>query len=145
MKEKFIEKRFNEQTVSMIEKCDEIVEKYQEMGLRLTLRQLYYQFVSHDLFPDDHKWKMTDSGRWIHEQVEEYNPPPNPAKVSDPRAAAYIEKFGDTSWEVDALPPEALTEIITKSIVTYVDAEKMAKIIKQENADKRKLKRFIKD
>lgn len=33
------------------------------------------------------------------EQVKEYNPPPNPAKISDPRAYAFIEKFGKYSWE----------------------------------------------
>jgi hypothetical protein len=37
------------------------------------------------------------------EQVKAYNPPPNPAKITDPRAKGYIEKFGPVSWEVDAL------------------------------------------
>jgi len=29
------------------------------------------------------------------EQIKKYNPPPNPAKVTDPRAKWYIQKYGD--------------------------------------------------
>lgn len=31
-------------------------------------------------------------------QVEQYEPPPNPAKITDSRANAYIAEFGDESW-----------------------------------------------
>jgi hypothetical protein len=34
------------------------------------------------------------------EQVEQYNPPPNPAKISDSRANGYIAEFGNESWEL---------------------------------------------
>lgn len=37
------------------------------------------------------------------DQVELYNPPPNPAKLTDCRATKYIEEYGDESWELDAL------------------------------------------
>ncbi len=49
-------------------------------------------------------------------QVKEHKPPPNPAKVSDPRAKAYIEEFGDDSWELDALPPRALQDLVRNAI-----------------------------
>src|SRR5260370_31806431 len=39
------------------------------------------------------------------EQVEEMQPPPNPAKLSDSRAEGYIAKFGDESWQLDAIDP----------------------------------------
>jgi hypothetical protein len=39
------------------------------------------------------------------EQIRKFNPPPNPTKVQDPRAGWYIEQWGHTSWELDALPP----------------------------------------
>ena len=32
--------------------CNEIIDEYLEQGLKLTLRQLYYQFVSRDLIPN---------------------------------------------------------------------------------------------
>ena len=38
-----------------------------------------------------------------YDQIEEYNPPPNPTKLTDPRAEPYIKDFGHTCWELDAL------------------------------------------
>lgn len=50
------------------------------------------------------------------EQIKEFKPPPNPAKITDPRAAWYIKRFGKVSWEVDALPPETMIEIVILTI-----------------------------
>jgi hypothetical protein len=36
------------------------------------------------------------------EQINEFNPPPNPAKITDPRSNWYIEKYGKTSWELNS-------------------------------------------
>jgi len=49
-------------------------------------------------------------------QVESWNPPPNPAKVTDPRAKGYITKFGTESWELDALEPNVINGLIEKAI-----------------------------
>lgn len=72
-------------------------------------------------------------------QVEEYNPPPNPAKVTDSRAAKYIAEHGASSWEVDALPPEVLREIIVAEIEALLDMEIMESIKAREEVDKKKL------
>ena len=45
MREAFITKAFRPASLALISKCDEIVIGYQAQGLRLTLRQLYYQLV----------------------------------------------------------------------------------------------------
>lgn len=66
------------------------------------------------------------------EQVNKYKPPPNPAKMTDPRARWYVERFGKTSWEVDALRPEIMMKMVNDSILSYVDVEKMNKIISLE-------------
>ncbi len=55
-------------------------------------------------------------------QIEEYLPPPNPAKITDSRAAAYIARFGKSSWELDALEPNVLDRLIENTIVQYRDA-----------------------
>lgn len=55
------------------------------------------------------------------DQVEEYTPPPNPAKVTDSRAKDYIRKFGPTAWELDALEPSVLEELITSTVSEYID------------------------
>jgi hypothetical protein len=44
------------------------------------------------------------------EQVEEYNPPPNPAKEKDSRFAKYAAQFGTDSWELDALSPAVIAD-----------------------------------
>ena len=49
-------------------------------------------------------------------QVRQYNPPPNPAKLTDSRCRAYIEEHGQQSWELDALEPAVLTALIQDSV-----------------------------
>lgn len=34
-------------------------------------------------------------------QIGTYNPPPNPAKITDSRASKYIDEYGNESWELD--------------------------------------------
>lgn len=69
-------------------------------------------------------------------QVVQYAPPPNPAKMSDSRAAAFVARYGPNSYEVDALPPNVLTEIINDAIDEYEDVELMAVVLAQEERDK---------
>lgn len=76
------------------------------------------------------------------EQINQYNPPPNPAKITDPRSGWYIEQHGNTSWEVDALPPEVLHEILIREIESRMDMDLYESIIRQEQTDKRKLQDF---
>lgn len=78
------------------------------------------------------------------DQIKKYSPPPNPAKISDPRASAYIEKFGESSWEVDALPPKVLNALIRKEFNAIIDHELMDEVIEKEENDKAKLKKAVK-
>lgn len=55
------------------------------------------------------------------DQVEEYDPPPNPAKLSDTRARKYVDEFGDSSWELDALEPRVIRDLIQKKVFEYRD------------------------
>ena len=73
------------------------------------------------------------------EQVEEYQPPPNPAKLTDSRAAAFVAKHGYDSYEVDALPPTALRDIINAAVDEYLDQELRDQVVAQETEDKREL------
>jgi hypothetical protein len=56
-------------------------------------------------------------------QVEQYNPPPNPAKLTDSRANGYIEQHGTESWELDALDPATLSALINEHIDGIVGPE----------------------
>ena len=44
-------------------------------------------------------------------QIGTYNPPPNPAKITDSRASKYIDEYGNESWELDALEPQVITDL----------------------------------
>lgn len=55
------------------------------------------------------------------EQIKQYNPPPNPAKRQDPRARGFIKKHGSQSWEVDALRPEVLNQLLGDAIGLRID------------------------
>jgi hypothetical protein len=53
------------------------------------------------------------------DQVEQYDPPPNPAKLTDSRAEGYIEEYGDDSWELDALDPATLDTLVNEEILAW--------------------------
>ena len=79
------------------------------------------------------------------EQIKKYNPPPNPAKITDPRAKWYISQFGETSWEVDALRPEIMTKIVDDAIRSYIDENKYNEIIEEEDYEKQRLQEFAEE
>jgi len=57
------------------------------------------------------------------DQIEQYQPPPNPAKETDSRFAAYQDQFGDESWELDALDPNTLLTLIQDAIDAIKDQD----------------------
>jgi hypothetical protein len=79
------------------------------------------------------------------EQVKQYNLVPNPAKLTDTRSKAYIEKFGNESWELDALPPDVLHQLIERAILQVLDVKKMKEIITKEESDKDVLTKIVDD
>jgi pentatricopeptide repeat protein len=58
------------------------------------------------------------------DQVRQYNPPPNPAKLTDSRAESYIRVYGDDSWELDALEPAVIAGLIRDNLVEMIDPDK---------------------
>jgi hypothetical protein len=55
------------------------------------------------------------------DQVQQYSPPPNPAKMTDSRAEDYVAQYGDESWELDALDPQVLADLITAELEPLID------------------------
>lgn len=77
------------------------------------------------------------------EQIELYNPPENPAKRTDPRAKDFIKKHGHSSWEVDALRPEVLNQVLTDAIKERITAKTYNEILKLEKEEREKLRKII--
>ena len=65
-------------------------------------------------------------------QVQKYGLPPNPAKTTDGRFRVYREEFGDESWELDALLPEVIADIVTRAVKQYHDEERWKEALERE-------------
>lgn len=72
-------------------------------------------------------------------QIQKYDPPPNPAKFSDPRAGWYVREHGKVSWEVDALPPKVLNALVKKEVEERIDMKLFNKQVALEEEDKETL------
>lgn len=73
------------------------------------------------------------------DQVEQYNPPPNPAKLTDSRSTDYIARFGSSSWELDALEPTVISTLIQGAIDRYKDANAWDVAAAREDRERREL------
>src|SRR5258708_36358329 len=72
------------------------------------------------------------------DQVERYGPPPNFAKETDTRYAAYVEQFGTTEcWELDALAPTVIADLVRAEGEALIDrnAWDAAKAEERRNRD----------
>lgn len=76
-------------------------------------------------------------------QIRKYNPPPNPAKITDPRAKWYFNKYGKVSWEVDALNPTILHKLVKNNVEKLIDKDLFLEQIEKEKVDKEKLQGLI--
>lgn len=70
------------------------------------------------------------------DQIRQYAPPPNPAKVTDSRAKDYIERHGHQSWELDALDPSILNTLIQNAIREHMDVEKFNARVQQQQEER---------
>lgn len=77
-------------------------------------------------------------------QVQEYQPPPNPAKTTDSRYGKYAAEHGEESWEVDALPPDVLGRLIREAFVEIVDRDAIGEVLEKERTDKAAFSKALK-
>lgn len=66
------------------------------------------------------------------DQIEQYAPPPNPAKITDSRCDGYIKRYGKLSWELDALEPSVIVDLIKATALNYTDVAKQDALIAQQ-------------
>lgn len=75
------------------------------------------------------------------DQVQQYNPPPNPAKETDTRADGYIARFGNESWELDALEPTVIDRLIRDNVNALIDRPRWESAQEREDGNKNLLSR----
>ena len=78
-------------------------------------------------------------------QIEELNPPPNPAKMTDPRAKWYLEEYGDTSWEVDAIEPKLMENIVQTAIEENINIDLYSEMLEKERLEKEEISKIAED
>lgn len=76
-------------------------------------------------------------------QIEELNPPPNPAKVTDSRYENYVSQYGTESWELDALEPQYITNLIEDNILSERDDTKWENAYSQQESERNQIEDII--
>ena len=69
--------------------------------------------------------------------------PSFPAKKTDSRYGRFVEQYGDTCWEVDALSPVVLRERVTEAIEQYIDWDAWLRCDEVEQAEQRSLRQIL--
>lgn len=79
-------------------------------------------------------------------QIEEHNPPPNFVKETDSRTKWYIDRFEtEDCWELDALSPKTVDQIIRDQIEPLIDREAWDKTLATEEEHRSTLSEIISD
>lgn len=76
------------------------------------------------------------------EQVEIWRPPENPAKENDARYKNYVSRFGESSWELDAVEPAQLAKLVIDAVLVRRDEELWEEASVQESGMRQKLLKF---
>ncbi len=77
------------------------------------------------------------------EQIRLYNPPPNPAKITDTRAAKYIQEYGPESWELDALEPSVIAALIKDNVLQEREEDLFLDAYLKETRYKKQLRSVV--
>ena len=76
-------------------------------------------------------------------QIERYDPPENPVKLKDTRANTYIEEYGYSSWELDALDPKVLAELVNNFVDRHRDEDLWQESLEKEDEMRTSLDTFV--
>lgn len=77
------------------------------------------------------------------EQIEKVNPPPNPAKVTDSRYEKYSAEFGEESWELDALEPSYIADLIQGAVFEERDIERWEETYNEQEEERGQIAKVI--
>jgi hypothetical protein len=104
-------------------------------AIRQSMRQVMWDKGS-DIGDAQIPWEVRRIALTL-EQVEQYNPPPNPAKTSDDRYDRYVEETGCTeSWELDALDPNVMEQLIQDNIDGFRNDAALATAERKQEEDR---------
>ena len=90
----------------------------------------------------DELFESLDRVALTMEQIRQYRPPENPAKEVDPRYAKYAAKYGESSWELDALEPSVLAALTDSAIQQYADDTIFEQVQEREESRKQQIRKL---
>lgn len=109
---------------------------------RRKMNDLWDEAMNRIYIEENDLWEVVPVGLTM-EQIRQFNPPPNPAKITDPRAKWYLKEFGPKSWEVDALSPSVMREVVEAAILDHMDEDTLNRVRGKEAEDKANIQRMI--
>lgn len=75
------------------------------------------------------------------DQVQQYNPPPNPTKLSDSRTNNYRDQYGSECWELDSMDPDVIIDLVENAILNVRDDDIWDEDMEKENDIRMRLQR----
>jgi len=75
----------------------------------------------------------------VFAQIEQYNPPPNPAKTTDARYQSYADRFGEESWELDALEPSVIVDLIREAVQDRINGDAWEEALQRQKTGRAQL------
>lgn len=75
-------------------------------------------------------------------QIKQYKPPPFWAKVTDSRYEKYVEKYGDKAYELDALNPRQIVELIKQKVGGSTDRHKVELLLQEQDDCRGRLRKI---
>ena len=79
------------------------------------------------------------------DQIERLEPPENPTKVKDSRAAKYIAEHGESSWELDALDPDVLVRLINAAVDPLREEDGWETAVSDETEMREQLETWVRE
>jgi len=75
-----------------------------------------------------------------YDQVRQYDLIPNPVKQADRRSSAYVSRYGDQCWELDAIEPNELITLCRMAVDTLIhDRAAWLSIIEKDKSERQAL------
>lgn len=75
------------------------------------------------------------------DQIDQYDPPPNPTKLTDSRATGYIDQHGEDCWELDALEPQVIADLIEARVRDLIEWGAWDRVHERETDGRDELRR----
>jgi hypothetical protein len=79
----------------------------------------------------------------LEDDFDEFDLIPLPIKLSDKRAASFLDQHGKHCAELDALPPTELRRRVEEAILSHVDREVWARLQNIEEIEKKTMQEYV--